>query len=64
MRLKIIELIWSAILVIACISILIWQIIIKSPIFVIGMFAFMAIMALIILVHIIKEIKEEKHGKQ
>lgn len=64
MKLKIIELIWSAILVVACISILIWQIIIESPIFVIGMFAFMSIMTIIILIHVIKEIKEEKHGKQ
>lgn len=64
MKLKILELIWSAISVVACIAILTWQIIIESPIFVIGMLVFMAIMAIIILVHIIKEIKEEKHGKQ
>ena len=64
MKLKIIELIWSALLVVACIAILIWQIIIEAPIFVIGMFAFMAIMTIIVLAQIIKEIKEEKHGKQ
>lgn len=61
---KILEIIWSILLVILAVSLTIWQIIEKSPIFIIIFLAVMSIMAILVLRKVLQEFREERQQKK
>ena len=61
---KILEIIWSIFLVILNLSVMIWNIIEKSPIFVIILMAVMSIMAFFLLRKVLQEFCEERQQKK
>lgn len=61
---KILEIIWATLLVILSVSMTIWQIIEKSPIFAIIFLGVMSIMAILVLRKVLKEFFDERKQKQ
>lgn len=61
---KILEIIWSIFLVIFDLSIMIWNIIEKSQIFIIILLAVMSIMAIFLLRKVLQEFCEERQQKK
>lgn len=61
---KILEMIWATLLVILSVAMTIWQIIEKSPAFVIIFLAVLSVMAGIVLRKVLKEFFDERKQKQ
>ena len=61
---KILEIIWATLLVIFAVALTIWQIIEKSPIFVIIFLAVISIMAILVLRKDLQEFREERQQKK
>lgn len=61
---KILEIIWATLLAILLVAMTIWQIIEKSPAFIIIFLVMLSVMAVLVLRQVLKEFREEKQQKK